>query len=578
MADGTGKPLRTADIGITGGTITAVGQIAAGRGAREIDADGALVTPGWVDVHTHYDGQATWDSHLAPSSWHGVTTVVFGNCGVGFAPVHVGDRETLVALMEGVEDIPGTALHEGLPWTWETFPEYLDALESIPHDIDFATQVPHGALRVQVMGDRGVRREPATADDIAAMAALARQGVEAGALGFSTSRTVNHKSSNGQHTPSLTASAAELAGIAEGLRAAGRGVLQVVSDFFVPMDADPALALDEEWGVVRGMAESSGRPLSFSLVHAPVVPGAQRRTVPYEHLLARVDEARADGLAITAQASPRAIGLILGLSATLHPFMTNRVFAEIAGRPLAEQVTALRDPTFRARLLEAHTGEIERKKLGGVVIAKFDGMFPLADPPDYEPGPEDSVAARARASGRTAEETALDLMLVDGGRGLLYTPLINYIDGNLDAVREMLTHRWAVPGLSDGGAHVGTICDVSFPSFMLAYWGRQRPTGRLPVEWLVERHTRATARLVGLEDRGLLAPGYRADVNVIDFEHLVVRRPEIHADLPAGGRRLLQRADGYLHTFVAGQETYRDGVATGELPGRLIRGAQPAPT
>jgi N-acyl-D-aspartate/D-glutamate deacylase len=565
VADGTGEPLRTADVAITDGLITEVGKVG-GSGHREIDADGALVAPGWVDVHTHYDGQAMWDSALAPSSDQGATTVLFGNCGVGFAPVRPGGQNVLIELMEGVEDIPGTALHEGLTWDWESFPEFLDALERLPHDVDFAAQVPHGAVRVYVMGDRGVAGESATPEDITQMTALVQQGIEAGALGFSTSRTTNHRSSTGIHTPSLRATSAELAGIAGGLRRAGRGVMQLVSDFD---------DLDAEWPVVLAMAEASGRPVSMTVTEYFTLceDGA---TTGFD-VLDRISAARARGLAISAQVAPRAVGITMGLATTLNPFMACPPFAQIADLPLAQKVAALRDGEVRRRLLESYTGEVNSTKLAGSVISRFHLMVRLDDPPDYEQGPEDSVTAIAQREGRTPEEVALDIMLEDDGTGLLYLPLTNYKHWNLESVRTMLTHPFAIPGLSDGGAHVGTICDGSFPTFLLSHWGRRRRTGRLPIEFLVERHTRACAQLVDLNDRGVLAPGYRADVNVIDLDNLVTRRPRIHQDLPAGGSRLLQQADGYLHTFVTGTETYANGKATGSLPGRLVRGPQQAP-
>ncbi|HET9773234.1 MAG TPA: amidohydrolase family protein [Acidimicrobiia bacterium] len=555
LADGTGAPLRPADVAVAGGRVVEVGEVT-GRGRQEVDAGGALVAPGWVDIHTHYDGQATWDPHLFPSSSNGVTTVVFGNCGVGFAPVRAEDRDRLICLMEGVEDIPGTALHEGLPWTWTTFPEYLDALERTPHDIDCAAYAPHGAMRVHAMGERAVAGEVATADDIARMAAVAREAVAAGAVGFSTSRTLNHRSSTGEKTPSLTASADELAGIAAGVAAAGRGVLQVISDF---------LDVDEEWAVLRRMAEGSGRPLSISVAQLPDRPGL------HHAILERIASANADGVRVTAQVAPRSIGILMGLPLTLHPFMTNPVFAEIAGRPLADQVAALRRPEFRTRLLAAHTGERDRTKLGGFLIDRFDRMYPFGDPPDYEPDPGLALGRRSAATGTPATELALDALLADDGQGMLYLPFANYVDGNLDEARGMMLHPNAVPGLSDGGAHVGTICDGGFPTFLLSHWGVRRAEGRLPVEWLVERQTRATARTVGLTDRGVVAPGWKADLNVIDLDRLALHRPRLHHDLPAGGRRLLQQADGYRHTFVSGTEIQRDGEPTGNLPGRLVR-------
>ncbi|MEJ7584908.1 MAG: amidohydrolase family protein [Acidimicrobiales bacterium] len=561
VIDGTGAPARRADVAMTDGRIVEVGSVS-GRGQREIDAEGLLVTPGFVDIHTHYDGQATWDHHLAPSSWHGVTTVVMGNCGVGFAPVRPADHQRLIELMEGVEDIPGAALHEGLSWEWQTFAEYLDAVDRIPHDIDVAAQVPHGALRLHVMGERGADREPATPDDIARMAGLARAGVEAGALGFTTSRTINHRTSRGQPTPTLTASADELIGISEGLGAAGAGVLQVVSDH---------MNTDEEFDMFRAMVAASGRPLSFSLVQSPIDPDA------YREVLGRIGRARADGLAITGQVGTRAVGLLFGLQCSLHPFMTNPVHREIAALPVPEQARIMADDGFRARVLAASADGAVRDKIGGQLIGRFKYMFELADPPDYEPDLSDSIAARAEREGRRPEELAYDLLCADEGRTLLYMPTLNYAGGSLDAVGEMLADPFCVPGLSDGGAHVGTICDGSFPTTLLTMWGRDRERGRLDLELLVQRHCQSTARTVGLHDRGVLAPGYRADVNVIDFDALQARRPEVHYDLPAGGRRLLQRADGYRHTFVAGVEVYRNGEATGELPGRLVRGGQPAP-
>ncbi|MDX2381285.1 MAG: amidohydrolase family protein [Acidimicrobiia bacterium] len=560
VIDGTGSEPRTADVAISDGIVTEVGRITESA-AREIDADGALVIPGIVDIHAHYDGQATWDERLQPSSWHGVTTVVMGNCGVGFAPVHDEDHYRLIELMEGVEDIPGAALDEGLPWTWNSFGEFLDAVDSLPHDIDLAAQVPHGALRLNVMGDRGANHEDATPDDIAAMAALAREGIEAGALGFTTSRTRNHKTSTGAYTPTLTAAPDELIGIAEGVGAAGTGVLQVVSDF---IDAD------HEFATLRTMVERSGRPLSISIARSPLAPDQ------YRTLLDNISQANADGLPMTGQVAPRAVGLILGLECTLHPFLTNPLYREIAERPLTERVTMLREPGFRRRLLDHEQSEAS-DKLGGRVISRYDLLFEMDDDPDYEPSLSDSIAVRAEAQRTSAAELALDVMLADDGHGLLYLPFLNYVDGNLDACHEMLTHPHTVPGLADGGAHVGTICDGSFPTTLLSYWGRDRQRDRIDLPFLVQRHCRDTASTVGLLDRGVLAPGYRGDLNVLDFDNLRLHKPEIVHDLPAGGRRLLQRAEGWEHTVVAGRETYHRGEATDELPGRLVRGAQDAP-
>ncbi len=556
VVDGNGSPPSTADVAIDGDRITDVGTVA-GRGRREVDADGLLVTPGFVDIHCHYDGQATWDNRLLPSAWHGVTTIVMGNCGVGFAPVRPADHDRLIELMEGVEDIPGAALHEGLDWTWESFGEYLDALESRPHDIDFAAQVPHGALRLHAMGDRGSDHTARPTDDeIAEMGRLAADGVGAGALGFTTSRTTNHRTSRGEFTPSLTAGRDELVGIAAGLGRLGAGVLQVVSDF---------RDVDGEMGTLRAMAATSGRPLSISVAAASSGNDNHRR------VLAAIETMNADGLQVRAQVATRGIGVLLGLQASINPFSRCPSYREVADLPLPERIVALREPTRRAAIVAEWP---ERQLRYGDGFAR---LFALGDPPDYEPSPDDSVAAEARRQGRPAVELAYDLLLADEGRALLYSPILNYPGGSLDTARELLTHPYAVPGLGDGGAHVGTICDASFPTTLLTHWCRDREQGQLDLPFVIRGQCRETARTVGLLDRGVLAPGYRADINVIDFAALRIHPPYLEFDLPAGGKRLLQGADGYRHTFVAGQEVYADGKATGALPGRLVRGAQPAP-
>ncbi|QGG93740.1 N-acyl-D-amino-acid deacylase family protein [Actinomarinicola tropica] len=562
VVDGTGAPARTADVGVRDGRVVEVGRVA-GRGAREVDADGALVAPGFVDIHAHYDGQATWSSRLDPSSEHGVTTVVMGNCGVGFAPVHDRDHDRLIELMEGVEDIPGAALHEGLSWEWRSMAEYLDAVDRLPHDIDVAAQVPHGALRLHVMGERGANREPATPEDIAEMGRIAAEGIRAGALGFTTSRTLNHRTSRGEPTPTLTAAADELVGIARAIGETGTGVLQIVSDF--PRDSD-------ELPMLREMVEASGRPLSISIAQSPVDPDRWRELLDF------ITESNHLGLPMTGQVAVRPVGLLFGLDNTLHPFLSNPVFQqELAGLTAAETARAMRDPAVRERALAAQRAETERARLGGRLLARFDQMWEVTDPPVYEPDPATSLAARAAADGVLPEELAYDLLAEGDGRAMFYVPFLNYAHGNLDVVGEMLRHDHTVPGLADGGAHVGTICDGSFPTTLLEWWGRDRPSGRIPLEELIRRQCRDTARTVGLLDRGVLAPGYRADVNVIDHDNLRLHRPEAVHDLPAGGRRLLQRAEGYLHTFVAGEETFTAGESTGALPGRLVRGAQPAP-
>jgi len=556
--DGHGGAPFEADVAIVEGRIAAVARAIAGQGAEEIDARGNIVTPGFVDIHTHYDGQATWDERMQPSSWHGVTTVVMGNCGIGFAPCRPDDHDLLVRLMEGVEDIPHPILTEGLPWNWRSFPDYLDSLASRRFDVDIGAQLPHSALRVFVMGERGANREPATPDDVAAMAEIAREAAEAGALGFSTSRTINHRASDGRHIPTLTAGEEELTGIALGLAKAGKGVLQVVADFVDDV---------AEFGMLRRVVERSGRPLSFTLVQV------SNRPESYRTQLALVDEAVAAGLEIKAQVGARAVGVLLGLELTMNPFTPYPAYARIAGLPLAERVAALKDPAFRERLLaEPPLGRVRGR------LREWENMHLVRGLPDYEPTGEDTVAAIAARTGQSPEVVALDHLVSQGGKAIIYVPTLNYAEGSLDAIHTMLSHPQAVPGLSDGGAHVGQICDGSFPTTLLTHWARDRTRGpRLPLEAVIRGQARDTARAVGLYDRGVIAPGYRADLNVIDHERLTLHAPEVRYDLPAGGKRLVQRATGYVATLVAGQVTYRDGEATDALPGRLLRGSQAAP-
>ncbi len=555
VADGFGAEPVEADVAVEGDRIVEVGTVA-GSGAEEIDAGGHLVTPGFVDIHTHYDGQATWDNFLAPSSWNGVTTAVMGNCGVGFAPVRPADHEELIELMEGVEDIPGSVLNEGIDWSWESFGEYLDALEKVDHDIDVCAQLPHGPLRLYVMGKRGADGDPATAADCAAMRELAREAMQAGALGFTTSRTLNHKTASGGPTPSLKAEADELEAIALGLSDAGSGVLELISDFWPDRE--------HELDIVRQMVSSSGRPLSLSLGQSHRAPDGWRA------ILGAVGEMAAEGLPVRAQVAPRPIGVLFGLQATLHPFVGHTAYRPIARESLDEQVRLMSTPEFRHDLLAEAPARAHLR-------VDYERMFALGDPPVYEPAPDTSIAALAGRRGIEPAELALELLVADGGRNFLFAPFSNYADLNLDACREMLADENTVIGLGDGGAHVGTISDASFPTFALAHWGRDRPNGRFELGWLVGQLTRRQAETVGLRDRGAVAAGLRADLNIIDFDRLACERPTMAYDLPAGGKRLLQRGRGYAATVVAGQVIARDDEPTGALPGRLVRGPRSDP-
>ncbi len=563
VADGRGGEPVTADVAVDDGSITAVGAVH-GRGADEIDAAGLLVTPGFVDIHTHYDGQATWDERMTPSSWHGVTTAVMGNCGVGFAPVRPDAHPRLISLMEGVEDIPGAVLDEGIEWSWESFGEYLDAVERRPHDIDLCAQLPHGALRLYVMGERAARLEEATPEDAAAMRNLATEALRAGAIGFSTSRTLNHRTATGDPTPSLRASTDELEAIALGVADAGHGVVELISDFWPDTDG--------EFELVRSMVARTGVPLSLSLAQS------HRRPEAWRDLLGRIEAAVAEGLPIRAQVAPRPVGLLVGLQSSYHPLVAYPAYEDIAALPVAGQARALRDPAWRARLLadmaaDGVAGDGERQR-GRPRPVDYGRLYPLGDVPDYEPAPETSVRRLAAARGVDPAALLLDLLAENDGRNFLYTPFSNYADGNLDACGEMLAHPHTVLGLGDGGAHVGLISDASFPTYALSHWARDRAYGRMEVGRVVEQLTSATAAAVGLHDRGVLAAGKRADVNVIDFDRLDCAVPVMAYDLPAGGKRLLQGARGYRATVVAGEITYRDGEPTGALPGRLVRGGR----
>ena len=556
IADGLGGELFEADVAVTGGRITEVGKVTA-KGKEEIDARGKLVTPGFVDVHTHYDGQVTWSQEITPSSQNGVTTAIMGNCGVGFAPCKPADHRRLIELMEGVEDIPEPVLSAGIPWAWESFPDYMNWLSKRSFDVDIGAQLPHAALRVYVMGERGARRDPSTAEDNKAMAALAGDAVRAGALGFSTSRTLNHRTSTGDYTPTLKAGEDELTAIASAMHQTGRSVFQFVLDLST---------IHEDLPMMLRVAENTKIPVSFSITQNDKAPRRWRET------LDTIGEASARGLSITAQIAARPVGLLLGLEVSRNPFQTLPSYKAIAHLPLAERLKRLHQPEVRAAILSETPTDTDDPLF---FRPNYDKMFLLGDPPDYEQPPENTLGAQARREGRRPEELAYDAMLTDEGRGMLYVPFLNYADGNLDATREMLSDPHSVPGLSDGGAHCGIICDASFPTYLLTHWTRDRSRGeKLSIPFVVAAQSRKTALSVGLYDRGLLARGYKADLNVIDYDRLHLHPPKVHYDLPVGGRRLLQQVDGYDATIVSGVVTQRGGKSTGARPGRLVRGAQ----
>lgn len=565
IVDGTGGEPYPGDVAVTDGVITAVGSVP-GAGAREIDATGLLVTPGFVDLHTHYDGQAIWSDRMTPSSAHGVTTAVMGNCGVGFAPCRPADHETLVDVMAGVEDIPGVVMVDGLPWTWETFPEFLDAVESRRRDIDVAAFLPHSPLRVYVMGQRGVDREPATAEDLSQMRKLAAEAVHAGALGFASSRLTIHKTESGQPIPSYDAGHDEIEAIALGIKDAGGGLIQFVPDL---------LAADYEGALqaVFDVAADVELPVTFTLAIGNVGPAL--------HLdaLRMVEKANknsgANGPSVTAQIFPRPIGLVIGLELSGNPFVMYPSYRAIAHLPLAERVAEMRKPEVRERILNDSPASDGHPLM--FAVQAFNWIFPLGDPPNYEPDRADSIAARAEARGVTALEEAYDRLLDDDGHAMLLITLANFRDGSLDTVAELVRRDDVVLGLGDGGAHYGMICDASFPTYMLTHWVRDRATGRLSLADAVRELTTAPARVAGLADRGRIAVGYKADLNVIDHGALRLHKPTVVHDLPAGGRRLDQTADGFVATIVSGEIIAEHGVPTDALPGKLIRGRQAAP-
>jgi N-acyl-D-amino-acid deacylase len=549
VVDGTGASRREADVAINGTTITDVGRDV-GAARRIIDASGLLVTPGFVDMHTHYDAQVTWDPYLSPSSWHGVTTVVAGNCGVGFAPAYGDRHEWLIELMEGVEDIPGSAMVEGIEWTWETYPQYLNTVAAKPKVLDYGSQIAHGPLRAYVMGNRGAANEPATADDIVRMGALVEEALRAGALGFSTSRTPIHRSKSGELVPGTTADAAELLGIGDAMARAGHGVFQ-----FAPEHVKLATA---EWPWMRELARRTGRTVSVNVNQTDAGPEVWRE------VLGLLDEAILDGTPIVAQAAGRSIGLLMCLEGSLHTLMFAPAYAEVAHLPLAARVEALRDDERRHRIITEPLS----------IAQKFDRLFPVNGSIDYEPVPHrDSVAARAAATGRPETEIVLDQLLTGDGTGMLYTPFFNYSYGDLSMTEAMQRHPGTRMGLGDAGAHCGVICDGGMPTFMLTHWTRDRTRGaRLPLEYIVRRQTSETAALYGLHDRGVIAPGYKADVNVVDYDKLNFDTPSMAYDFPANARRLVQRAHGYIATVCSGAVTVEHDQFTGALPGVLLRG------
>ncbi|MFZ4519346.1 MAG: N-acyl-D-amino-acid deacylase family protein [Microthrixaceae bacterium] len=572
VVDGTGAPARHADVAVTDGRITEVADRVDGTATREIDADGLLVTPGFVDIHTHFDGQATWDPLMAPSSIHGVTTIAMGNCGVGFAPAAPDRHAWLISLLEGVEDIPGTALAEGLTWDWETFPEYLDSLDAKPHTLDMGVHIPHAALRTYVMGERGADHTVApTEGELAEMARSVREALAAGAIGFATSRTEVHKTSGGENIGTLTAGDAELLAIAGALREAGAGVTQLISDLYQTPDDEVA---QRELDLLERFVRTSGRPLSFTMQQAYHSPDRWRFQMDW------VDRMVASGHDVKAQVAPRPIGVLIGLTATANPFLFCASYDEVSKLDLAERVAALRDPERRRRIIAEHAALMEglpdglfRQIMGG-----FHILFRLSDPVDYELHADRSIAAEARAAGTEPIELVYDLLLERDGNQLLYLPLFNFAHGDFEDIHSMITSPNVLFGLSDAGAHCGAICDASMTTSALTVWARDRRDGeKVPLERIVHMNTARNARHMGWADRGVVAPGQLADLNVIDLGALACHPPTIVHDLPAGGRRLMQTAEGYRFTVKSGVVTFEDGAHTGALPGELLRGTRPSP-
>ena len=553
--DGTGDKPFVADIAIKGRKIEAIGELEE-VSKQTINAEGKIVAPGFVDIHTHYDGQVTWDPYLRPSTYHGVTTVVMGNCGVGFSPCKPEERDWLISLMEGVEDIPGTALHEGINWQWESFPEYLDILENKPLAIDVGTQIPHGAVRAYVMGTRGINREEATQEEIDRMSQLVKEAIQAGAFGFSTSRTEKHRDSSGALTPSITAHKNELVSIANSIGELNSGVLQGISDFY---------DFESEFDIFKEMSQSSGRPISIT------VEQMDQRPDWWHQLLDGIEAAQNKGINMYGQVPPRATGINMGLEVTLNPFTFYPSFYDLSKKSLKEKVITMRDPKFKKRLLSEQPVSIGNP-LVEEITQSFNKMFRLGDPANYEPDPDSSFEALAKKQNISPQEIAYDCLLEKEGNALIYHPLFNYLPGNLDFVEKMLNHPYTISGLGDAGAHCGAISDASFPTTLIQHWGRDRTRGKkIPLEKLISMQTLETSRLLGISDRGVLKEGYKADINVIDFDNLTLHEPEVLHDLPAGGRRLVQKASGYEYTIVSGQIAFENGEATGALNGRLIR-------
>jgi N-acyl-D-amino-acid deacylase len=560
VVDGSGTMPFTADVAVDDGLITAIGTISA-QGREEIDAGGKIVTPGFVDIHTHYDGQATWDPEMAPSSWHGVTTVVMGNCGVGFAPARPDRREWLIGLMEGVEDIPGTALAEGMTWNWETFPEYLSELERMPRTVDVGTHVPHGAVRAYVLGDREQPGAVPTPDELTAMEAIVEEGMRAGALGFSTSRTSLHKSVDGELVPGTNATAEELVALGRAMARSGHGVFEMASDMKRSWN---------EFGWMGQLSRETGRPVTYAALQSAV------KEMPLEEQISEMRAENDNGANIVAQIALRGNGIIMAWQGTFHPFIFKPAWAEIAALDWPEKLARLKDPAFKARMLaeDNHFPPSDVAHLFQVLAGGWTAQFEMGPEFNYEPTPAESIAGKAAAAGVSGAHYAYDLLLSDEGKGFIYFPILNYRDGNLNFLESLQESDDTVNSLSDGGAHCGTICDAASPTFMLQYWVRDRAGKRISLESAIKRQCRDTAMLYGLEDRGLLAPGYLADINVIDMEAIKLGKPWLAFDLPAGGKRLMQRADGYVCTIKSGQVTFRDGVCLGVYPGGLIRGPQ----